>query len=234
MSNDLNTSKTKFIFEWVRNNFYGWVIFDFILPIGFRSLGSLEPDTKQVSFYYGVTIMGLLLGASVGSMQWLWLNAKKWQLQAFWWIFVTTLGWGFSALLISSWPSIAHMHSYSTEACLLLVGVVIGTLQAIVWRKSIRKSVLWIAASAFEMLVLGWAVYGVISGPILFKAVLLNTFHSLFVWMPAKVFYFLFIWIILPFLGAITTALPTGFLLYSELHSRSAGMPAEVQSKAAG
>jgi hypothetical protein len=54
--------------------------------------------------------------------------------------------------------------------------------------------------------------------------------------IPAKVFYFPYVWIILPFVGAIPTALPTGFLLYSEYNSRNASMPdqtnVEIQAKA--
>jgi len=271
MSTDINTSGKQFIFGWVRNNFFAWAVFELLIYtplylLGLDLSGFLGRGPTQASVFVSAltgagvgnpnfpmnfisaVILGVLFGASIGGLQWLWLSAKGWRIPALWWIAISLLCWGVSTL-ISSLPSIpgAGLDFISSDfptIGLLILGVVLGALQAVVMRKSLRSSIWWVAANALGMFVLGLAIYCIGYFPWEYKPFFRNILYwvydlvshsGFYVYLPPKLVYGVFFWpVVLPILAAMTTSLPTGFLLLHEFRSRNAGNPfgaSELQSE---
>lgn len=218
--------RKKFILEWLAVNLVGWIIFASVLIFVFPLF---EPDPKKASFFIGITFIGLLLGTSVGIMQWLWLNTKKQHIQPFWWILETACGWGSAGLMFFFWMSLDYIPAYSV-IFLVLVGFIIGLVQALILRKSISISIWWIVANVLGIFVFGLSTYGLFFIPLIYQSFFLSVLSSIYsylhFYLPPKGLYFLylmFLFIIMPILGTVTTALPTGFILYKKFNSDVSG-----------
>ena len=222
-------NQKKIIFEWLAVNLAGWIIFasllNFVFPL-------FEPDPTKASFFIGITFIGLLLGTSIGIMQWLWLNAKKQHIQPFWWILETACGWGSVGLMFFFWMLLDCIPVYSM-IFLMFVGFILGLVQALILRKPIGTSISWIVANVLGIFIFGLSAYGllfILFIPIIYQSFFQNVLNSIYshlnFYLPPKGLYFSYLMIvslIMPILGAVTTALPTGFVIYKRFNSSMSG-----------
>lgn len=224
-------NKNSFMIGWLVVNLLGWMIGVYSGSFRLRDIVSqLEsltgiwqlPDAIGVIF----VIICIPLAIGMGIMQCLQLG--HWKIPAVPWILATAFGWIIPAMVFSR---ARHLLLFETTfgsgfisylsfiwilypVGLLIVGAEIGLFQSLVMGQSISKPGLWISANAVGLLAFGLLMNGIFRipmslwlGPISFSQ---ENYDSLLI--PPDLLW-LIIWIILPFLATLITALPTGIVL---------------------
>jgi hypothetical protein len=208
--------RNPFIREWIGFNFLGWLLgmilgpifyfFVLLVYVPYNLYSILEP----VAFSFPV-------GLGIGIMQQMKLH--PWKISSAAWILSTTLGLGIPITFISWFLDDRFGYNVPISAVVLqviLAGIFLGGLQALVLRKQISKSGLWILAYGFGLLAVT-TIGGIIAGGAFWAAEPIEEFlYDLGLWFVVELrdgVLLLAIATILPVVAAICIGLPTGVIL---------------------
>lgn len=220
-----------FMTGWLVANLPGWMIG--IYSAYFR-IGDIVSNLNTITGLWQIPdVIGLMLvmiciplGLGLGIMQCSQLG--YWKIPAFPWIFATAVGWAipfmafsrirylllFGDLMGLSFTSYLDSLGILYPVGLLTIGAGIGLLQSLVIGQSLSKPGLWISANAVGLLVLGLLVNEIFKIPMSLRFAdvfyILENYDSFLI--PPNLMWPI-IWIVLPFLATLITALPTGIVL---------------------
>jgi hypothetical protein len=111
--------------------------------VGFAIGGAVSGIASQ-------SVFGAVLGASTGTLQWVVLRRQI--TRAGWWVLATTLGMGVAFTVIRAMtPAVSLLLGGSALYGLVnggLVGILVGTLQALVLRPQVPRAGWWVLTSA--------------------------------------------------------------------------------------
>jgi hypothetical protein len=224
-------SKAGLLWSWLGLNLVGWMIG---LYTGGTSVGVVAEKLQDVNdlghlpdaimqLYGGICVP---LGIGLGLMQCLLM--RRWKVSSPGWFFTTAAMWIFPAIAFSQ---IYHYvlfepitgHRFFTymdwlwllyPAALLMMGVCIGLAQSLWMERVLPGPAAWMLANGLGLLAFGWMVQWLTAIPAGFNLmpmdVLIKNQGS---WWMQPYALLQVIGALLPFLGALLTALPTGFVL---------------------
>jgi hypothetical protein len=209
-----STTRKAFIARWLFFNLVGWIAADIIIA---RISESPKPSITSIALW-------LPLGVGIGIMDWLLLRRAKFY--AVPWIVAIAFSVGISGATLSASllnnDSYAHplwMNLFYGIVGILLSPIALGVFEAKWLAGVISRPKLWIACRilgfpifAFLLILVGGA------GAYLGKHLVYYLFYfSRDLWfemLSGRDYYFmLFLLVILPILGTLSTALPTSLLL---------------------
>jgi len=223
-------NNARFTREWFGFNFAGWIIGDIIYAIIYQPylLFSLQKNPElKIAFL-------LLICIGIASIQWFRLRLKDWKIQLIPWILITSVGWGTSVSIVGGFSvNLIQFRNFIWLAvCLYMAGIftlgaIIGIIQAVTIRKSLARPELWILANGFGLLTLGLYVIGINIFVATFRSPIAHILNSIGFYTYShggRTLLLLFIWITLPLIGTLTTAIPISMILsrYGIRHSSSA------------
>lgn len=236
----------QFLFEWSILNSVGWIIgFLFVWFIRTSNLEAIYHDRFSI---WQATLGWLLLGISIGIFQ--WFKIRLFKINFFIWVFITALGLCFLEPLSRGMESLLYSLQIIPEGradlgefignidigkniavllggvTILLDGFITSGLQAVIMRRVIPKSWLWVKANMVGLLLL----VVIVSLVYFFKRVVLDSiyFGSELIYSSKLDFLYVIVDIaifLLPVLIAlgfsIIISLPTGKLLIELLKTES-------------
>jgi hypothetical protein len=210
-------ARNQFIRKWLILNWLGWFLGLILGPLLFFIL---LPNLSDFFFNLNENLQPILIsfpfGIGLGSMQQLAL--RRWRVRASLWILATAFGIGFPATIIS-WLLNHDLLGYGDQeflaiiAEILLMGLGIGSLQALIIRKQVSKVTGWVWSYVLGFLALGIVAIGIAIVAILLAEPLEKLFYSLGFWQLVEyrdLLLLLSIGIALPFLAALLIGVPTG------------------------
>lgn len=230
----MNLSRNYFLKDWISYNLLGWllgviigpILFSFtISPALFRNANyDLQTNLAPIFFSFPV-------GVGLGIMQ--SIKLRCWEVPSSLWILATSLGFGIPATLISwflNYPSwfLSYVSSplgyraplFLSIAEIIIIGLIVGGLQAILLRRSVLKTRYWVLAYIFGLISLGVVTIGIFFGTLYVAEPTQKFFYSLRLWQLGQLVVTyrgelinLFTLLSVPFFAALFIGLPTGIIL---------------------
>jgi hypothetical protein len=143
---------------WALATAFGWALAGFAgLPIG-RVVFAEAGARAVLSVLMTMGIFGTLIGAMIGTSQWLYL---RWRIrEARWWIPATALGWGVGLPLALSLNMLA---GFGLSALLygVVIGAAVGLIQWLLLKRCASSAARWIPISVVALPV-GIALAGMV------------------------------------------------------------------------
>jgi hypothetical protein len=213
-------AKNQFMRKWLVLNWLGWVVGLILGPfLFFILLPNISDFFFDLNEYWSPILISFPFGIGLASMQQIML--RPWKVRTDLWILATAFGIGvpatvFSWLLINDLLGYGDRQFLAIIAEILLMGLGIGSLQAIVLRKQVSKVSGWVWSYALGFLALGITGIGIGIIAILLAEPIEKLFYSLGLWQLVEyrdLLLLLSVGIAFPFLAALFIGIPTGKIL---------------------
>src|SRR5512145_3046405 len=219
MTNTAKFSRSIF-FRWMGLSILGWIVGVFSTIFLIYIYNFLPPlDSVIIELF-----IWLPLGFSIGILQ--SLQLKQWSIKLPAWTWITAFGWW----AISFYFDVDVFDSPQLGGIVLLIvlGTLLGISQALTIKNIFSRSALWVLVTVLGVCALVFLQFHLLFPPYSYHATLYERFiYQLFAESNYNLYVSLSTFseeisiLVFPFIGTLTTAVPTGLLLAKFFDSRS-------------
>lgn len=216
----MDFSQKQFLRKWMILNWLGWLLGLVAGPVFFiliiRNISDLYYYLDDI---WEILLVALPFGISLGSIQQILL--RRWNVPFRLWILATGFGIAIPATFIF-WFHNSGAFAYDSGEFLpiivelVIMGLGIGSLQALVLRKQVASVSGWVWAYSVGFLILGIAALGIASLAFLLAEPIQKFFYFLGLWQLVEnrdLLLYLSIVVTLPVIAALVIGIPTGRIL---------------------
>ncbi len=185
-------------------------------------------STIFLIFLFSFDIIGVFiwfpLGLSIGVLQ--SLELRQWNIKSSSWIWITAFGWWTISFYFDvdafDFPELGPI------ILLIVLGALLGVCQALIIRKVFTRSGLWVLLTTLGVCALVFIQFHLLFPPYSYHPTFFEKLiYQLFAESNPSLYDFLTTFteeisiVVFPFVGALTTAVPTGVVLAKSIGSKS-------------
>ena len=228
--------------KWTVLNMVGWIVGTFTVVIlnFFYTRFDFEINNFSPFLDFIITIaLWLPIGFTIGFIQSYFLSQGNIKKSV--WVYATTFGWWIPAVILYlySESGFYQPNSFSPIIETLIIGACLGASQAYLLRIDFWRTGVWITTNALGVCALVFLHSHVLFPSYSYHSTIYERIvHNLFAQTNQPLYYFLSTFTeeigiaFIPFIGALTIALPTGLLLVKFIGSKSSEKNSSIASTA--